>query len=49
MAPITSFEVYANALEALALCGGCLEAGVRWHPGSELARLERASRDLEGS
>ena len=43
IAPRTLIEVYANALEALALCGGRLEAGVHWHPGDELACLERAS------
>ena len=43
MVPWTSLEAYANALEALAVCGGRREAGVRWHPSGELARLERAS------
>ena len=45
----TSLEVYANALGALALWGGRCEAGVRWHPSGELARLERASVHSGGS
>ena len=49
IAPRTSIEVYANALDALALYGGRLEAGVHWHLGDELARLERASGRCGGS
>ena len=41
--PSASLEVPTNALEALVSCRGHGGPGVHWHPGDELARLERAS------
>lgn len=43
------FNVYTNALEALALHGECRKAQVHWHPGGQLACLERASERFVGS